>query len=66
MSNGLNVNKNKGIYKSRWTSTQKHMEYDSINEDEVTQMQSMFMLKREKNMVTSKGCNIAHERNAYE
>jgi hypothetical protein len=29
-------------------------------------MQSMFMLKREKNMVTSKGCNIAPETNAYE
>ncbi len=42
------------------------MEYDGINEDEVNPNAIMFMLKREKNMVKSKGCNIAFETNAYE
>ncbi len=29
-------------------------------------MQSMFMLKREKNMAKSRGCNIAPKMDAYE
>jgi hypothetical protein len=32
---GLDINRDKGICKIRWTLTQKNMEYEDMNEDEV-------------------------------
>jgi hypothetical protein len=70
ISKGLYVEQKKRICKTHWTSTQKNMEYDGMNEDAINPngkcqwclwIQSMSMLKREENMVKSGKQMIAYE-----